>query len=68
MVQELNIVEREENYMSPYAKASQQKREVLPEQTTPKEERGKKAKGPSLSGFCAKKELYSAQWIIFPKP
>ena len=44
--------------MNPYTKANQQRREVLPEQATPKKkERAKKAKGPSLSGSRAKKEL-----------
>jgi len=56
--QELKIVEREENYVNPYAKANQQRKEILPEQTAPKKkERVKKTKGPSLSGNRVKKEL-----------
>lgn len=58
VAQELNIVEREENYSNPYAKENQKREEALPEPSvSKKKERVKKRKGPSLSGFRNKLEL-----------
>lgn len=57
VAQELNLVEREPNYVNPYARANQVVNKPSPEKVEKKKVKRKLSKGPSLSGSRSKEEL-----------
>lgn len=64
VAQELNLVEREPNYVNPYAKENHVREDPHPGIPEKKKARRRIDKGPSLSGSRLKSELWRSNFAF----